>query len=177
MDLNYLHSQGKRGIKRFAARLGIEFRDSMLTTTFLGKIWWGNSASGELSNGLDVKKAELNWPSLMLEKDQILISTTLKVPISLFGYEMGTIDETVKLKDPRQSLICLNLQIKSITQAFWETQSISKNTSSVLTLIRVFVVWLSRNVFSQDPLGAANFSDHEQFRKLVGNLKKDHFLH
>lgn len=114
IDLNQLHSFGTKGMKKLADKLQIKFYNSMVKTTFLGKVWWGNAASGKLADGLNIKKADFNWPKKLPKEDEVVVSTILKKYIAIFGYQTGTIDNKIKFSDPRTSFINLKIILRSI---------------------------------------------------------------
>lgn len=86
VDLNRLHLLNKEAMIRLAYWLGLTFQDSLLESTFLGRLWNGNSADRKPISGFSRVKIFHQWPKELDVVDSFVISMKLCNYIIALGY-------------------------------------------------------------------------------------------
>jgi hypothetical protein len=97
LDLNRFHQLNCEAMKLLADQFEIDYVDTLLKSTFLGKLWWGNSADKIPVSGFDPNKVRYKWQKKLSKSDEMLISTVLKEPIRILNYPVGTPSSDLKV--------------------------------------------------------------------------------
>lgn len=87
LDLEKLHVQNRSVIQKICCWLEVEFDECLLTSTFTGRQWAGNSATLQVSSGFNPKMKVDAWKA-SLTKDEIRhISNYQANCLTFLGYE------------------------------------------------------------------------------------------
>jgi hypothetical protein len=86
IDLADLHVSNKKAIGHLCDWLGLEFKESLLQSTFNGKLWLGNAANRTPMQGLDPTFSD-KWKQNLISFEVESISTLNFGAISCFRYE------------------------------------------------------------------------------------------
>lgn len=86
--LESLHSLQDEAMKKIADFLDIKFDKNLIQSTFLGKIWQGNTIDKSTFNGFDADKSRQKRSQNLSYKDLLLIKLCNYSTAKAFGYEI-----------------------------------------------------------------------------------------
>ena len=100
IDLNRLHSLNEDAMKFICQMIDIDYRKSMIESTFNGLTWNGNAADRTASSGFDVAKKNLNWPFKLRKKEISYIESFLAFELRAFRYPISQKSNIRKIRFP-----------------------------------------------------------------------------
>jgi len=148
IDLNRFHELNRDAMISLADYFGIVYKDVLLNSTFLGVVWWGNSADRLPISGFDPKKIPYNWSSKLSKFDEAAISSVLMEPIRMLGYPIGSYDKKFRLRTSCKDicnwcLVYFNARIRGIAERNSFQNKVLRRIPLVLakTLYILYLCW------------------------------------
>ena len=89
VKLEDLHMSPEKVLGEFCRTYGMEFRDSLLESSYHGKKWWGDALSGRYLDGFNKKALEKTWGGRLFSYDSFLIEFILEDKWRHYGYPVG----------------------------------------------------------------------------------------
>jgi hypothetical protein len=87
IDLEELHISGTAALMQLCSWLNIEFNECLLSSTFNGRQWHGNAASGKRASSLNPSMTRDAWCKELANHDRLIIDSLLPGVIRYFGYD------------------------------------------------------------------------------------------
>jgi hypothetical protein len=87
IGLEELHIFNKLALTQLCGWLNIEFNECLLQSTFNGRQWHGNAASGKRASGLNPNVTRETWRNELPDHDRQIISSLMPGSIKYFGYD------------------------------------------------------------------------------------------
>ena len=147
VDLNRLHSLKAKGMKSICKWLGVNFTETLMESTFLGKLWHGNAANRKSIIGLNSQKAKFQWPELLDKYEISFIESKLKKELFNLGYKKSNKNNNEQInihKKPSffniylHDLLILN---SDILNSFSRTKFSNKYTKYLpISLLRILFI-------------------------------------
>lgn len=89
LKLEDLHLFPEKVLGKFCGTYGMEFRASLLESSYHGKKWWGDALSGRYLDGFNKKAGEKAWGGRLFSYDSFLIESIPGDKWRHYGYSAG----------------------------------------------------------------------------------------
>jgi hypothetical protein len=86
IDLETLHILNKRAMTLLCSWLNLGFNESLLQSTFNGRLWHGNAASGKRASSLNPNMTRDAWRNELPEHERQIICSSVPGSIKYLGY-------------------------------------------------------------------------------------------
>ena len=149
IDLNRFHELNREAMVSLAGYFGIEFQDILLESTFLRKLWWGNSADRIPISGFDSKKIPYNWTTKLSKEDEAAISSALMEPIRMLNYPTGTYSSVFVLRTPCKPIV--DMFIRTLVSSIRNVANRNQYNNKILRRIPLVIaktVHISYEIYS-----------------------------
>lgn len=147
INLEDLHKSSSLTLKKICKYLKINFKNSMLKSTYHNKKWWGDAISNKFLNGLN-KKFKNNFDyKLFNEKEIFYLETRLFFIIKKYNYPFRSNTKTIKNS---YYLLPFNFEKKVWLNNF--------KTSSVITKLSIIYFYIKR-IFLLGKINKFNFNN------------------
>lgn len=132
IDLNKFHLKNHCAMEAISRLLEIDFKPSLLLSTFNGQMWSGNSADRTAITGFDLTKSALKWKIDLQQSEALLIERMLSSEIKFLGYEISPLTGQFRPRYPFFSSL-----LSSLSSPIFSKKTIHEEVGTFRRIVKV----------------------------------------